>query len=375
MSVSSVSRMPDPSLLAHLNPIADLEEMWKYQFMQHAFEAGTVIAILAGVTGYFVVIRHIAFAAHALPMIGFAGATAVLLVDIAPILGLLGGSVAGGLGIAALGRRVSQRDTQVGIVLAFSLGLGLLFINLYSGYATDAYSILFGEILGISTFDVRLTLYACIGVLAFLAFLYRPLLFASLDEDVAEAKGLPILFLGTAFMLAVAVAVAFAVLVTGVLLIFSLMVTPGATAQYLARRPQRAIFVSVAIALGTTWLGLFISFYTPYPVSFFVAAEAFGLYLLVRVVNGALKHRMRAGAVQGPSPVAISNTPSLASFEPDRGTKASTMARGKAARVWDGIKVERSASHEVELEGTGATKGYSAFDDLALGASEAGLGL
>ena len=330
----------DPSLLALLNPITDFETMWRYQFFQHAFEAGTVIAILAGVTGYFVVIRNMAFAAHALPMIGFAGATAVLLVGIAPIFGLLGGSIVGGLGIAALGRRISQRDTQVGIVLAFSLGLGLLFINLYSGYANEAYSILFGQLVGISSFEVRLTLYAGIGVLAIVAFLYRPLLFSSLDEDVAEAKGLPLLFLGTAFILVLAVAVAFAVLVTGVLLIFSLMVTPGATAQYIAKRPQTAIAIAVAIALGTTWSALFISFYTPYPVSFFVAAEAFGLYLLVRAVGGALKHRVQKDKLPEPIPVAISNTPpSLASFEPDRGsTKArDDLAHGDPSKAGLGV--------------------------------------
>jgi len=263
--------------------------MLHYQFMQHAFEAGTMIAIVAGVTGYFVVLRRSAFTAHAFSEIGFAGAAASILVSIPPIAGLLAGSISGGLAIAALGRRAANRDTQIGIVLAFSLGLGLLFISLYAGYATETYSILFGDILGVSTGAVQLTLVACALILGFTGFLYRPLLFASLDEDVAEAKGMPMLFLGTAFMLIVAVAVSFSVQVTGVLLIFSLMVTPAATAQYVARRPQRAIIISVAIGLGVTWSGLFIAFFTPYPVSFFITAEAFGLYLLVRLVRQGLK--------------------------------------------------------------------------------------
>jgi len=197
----------------------------------------------------------------------------------------------GGFAIAALGRRATNRDTQIGIVLAFSLGLGLLFLSLYTGYATEAYSILFGEILGISTGALYLTIEACILVLAVTGIIYRPLLFASLDEDVAEAKGMPMAFLGIVFMVIVAVSVSFAVQVTGVLLIFSLMVTPAATAQYLARRPQRAIAISVAIGVLVTWSGLFISFFTPYPVSFFITAEAFGLYLLVRLVRLALKPR------------------------------------------------------------------------------------
>ncbi|MDG6966784.1 MAG: metal ABC transporter permease [Nitrososphaerota archaeon] len=273
--------------------------MWRYQFMQHAFEAGTVIAILAGCTGYFVVLRRSAFTAHAFSEIGFAGAAAAVLLSVAPILGLLAGSILGGLGIAALGRRAANRDTQIGIVLAFSLGLGLLFISLYSGYETEAYSILFGEILGISSGAVELTVAACAAILAFLGFLYRPLLFASLDEEVAEAKGMPMLFLGTAFMLIVAVAVSFSVQVTGVLLIFSLMVTPAATATYIARRPQRAIVISVAISLFAVWLGLFVAFFTPYPVSFFITAIVFGLYLAVRLVSGGLRWRVSRENVRG----------------------------------------------------------------------------
>jgi len=271
------------------NLINDVQGMLHYQFMQHAFEAGTVVAIFAGITGYFVVLRRSAFTAHAFSEIGFAGAAGAVLVGLPPIAGLLLGSSMGGLAIAALGRRATNRDLQIGIVLAFSLGLGLLFISLYTGYATEAYSILFGEILGVSYDQVLLTLGAGAAIIFAMAVIYRPLLFASLDEDVAEAKGLPMLFIGTVFMLLVAVAVSFSVQVTGVLLIFSLMVTPAATAQYLARKPATAIVISVAIALAATWVGLFVAFYTPYPVSFFITGIVFGLYLLVRLARLGLK--------------------------------------------------------------------------------------
>ena len=266
--------------------------MLQYEFMRNAFEAGTIISIIAGITGYFVVLRRSAFVAHAFSEIGFAGAAGAVLLGIPPIAGLLLGSTLGALAIAALGRRAANRDTQIGIVLAFALGLGLLFISLYSGYASEAYSILFGEILGISSSAVLLTLVASAGILIVVGVLYRPLLFASLDEDVAEAKGLPMLFLGTAFLIIVAVAVSFAVQVTGVLLIFSLMVTPAATAQYVSRRPQWAIILSVGIALMATWVGLFVAFYTPYPVSFFITGIVFGLYLLVRVARLVIKPRI-----------------------------------------------------------------------------------
>jgi zinc/manganese transport system permease protein len=271
------------------NLFSDLQGMLYYQFMQHAFEAGTIVAFIAGITGYFVVLRRSAFTAHAFSEIGFAGAAGALLLSIPPIAGLVLGSSLGGLAIAALGRRATNRDTQIGIVLAFTLGLGLLFISLYTGYATEAYSILFGEILGISFSQVQLTLVAGVVIIGAIGLLYRPLLFASLDEDVAEAKGMPMLFIGTVFMLVVAVAVSFSVQVTGVLLIFSLMVTPAATAQYLSRRPATAITISVAIALAATWVGLFVAFYTPYPVSFFITGIVFGLYLLVRLVRLGMK--------------------------------------------------------------------------------------
>jgi len=264
------------------NIIADLQNMMCFEFMRTEFEAGTLVAIIAGVTGYFVVLRRSAFVAHAFSEIGFAGASGAILLGVTPLAGLLLGSILGGLAIAALGRRAANRDTQIGIVLAFALGLGLLFISLYKAFDTAAISILFGEIEGVSPSQVLLTLAACAGILIMIGLLYRPLLFASLDEDVAEAKGMPMFFLGTAFMLVVAVAVSFAVQVTGVLLIFSLMVTPAATSQYLSRTARWAIIVSVAISLVATWVGVFVSFYTQTPVSFYITAIVFVLYLSVR---------------------------------------------------------------------------------------------
>jgi zinc/manganese transport system permease protein len=270
------------------NLLADLQQMWQFPFMQHAFEAGTIVAITAGVVGYFVVLRRSAFAAHALAHVGFAGAAGAVVLNANPVLGLLLFTNGGGITMALLGKRASNRDTQIGIVLAFMLGLGVLFISLYKGYASQAYSILFGEILGISGDSVSLTLAACVGLLAVVSVVYRPLLFASLDEEVAEAKGLPVAALGIVFMILVAVATSFAVQVVGVLLIFSLMVTPAATAQHLAKRPWQVIFISAGIALAATWMGLFISWYMSYPVSFFITSLVFSLYLVVRTFH----HRM-----------------------------------------------------------------------------------
>jgi zinc/manganese transport system permease protein len=272
-----------------INLLIDLQQIFQYQFMQHAFEAGTIVAIIAGIVGYFVVLRRSSFAAHALAHIGFAGAAGAVFFGIRPVFGLLISTIASGFTMAILSPRAAHRDVQIGIVLAFMLGMGVLFISLYTGYATEAYSILFGEILGISSNDVLLTLVAGLIILAAVAVVYRPLLFASIDEDVAEAKGMPMLLLGIIFMLLVAVATSISVQVVGVLLIFSLMVTPAATAQRLAKRPQRVIIISIVIALMATWLGLFISFYEPYPVSFFITSIVFTFYLFVRFVYPKIK--------------------------------------------------------------------------------------
>jgi zinc/manganese transport system permease protein len=271
------------------NLLVDLQQMLQYQFMQHAFEAGTLVAIVAGIVGYFVVLRRSAFAAHSLSHIGFAGAAGAVLVGVSPVIGLLLFTSVGGIGMTVLGPRASHRDVQIGTVLAFMLGLGVLFISLYTGYASEAYSILFGEILGISEMDVLVTAVASIVILCVVAVVFRPLLFASLDEDVAEAKGLPMHMLGIVFMLLVALATSVAVQVVGVLLIFSLMVTPAAIAQRLAKRPWRALVLSVIISLASTWLGLTVAFYEPYPVSFFITTIVFILYLLVRFSQARIK--------------------------------------------------------------------------------------
>jgi len=271
------------SMSFSINLLTDLQVMWQYGFMQHAFEAGTIVAIIAGVVGYFIVLRRSSFAAHALAHIGFAGAAGAVLLGIAPIIGLLLFTSCGGIAIAILGRRAASRDTQIGIVLSFMLGLGVLFISLYRGYATEAYSILFGEILGISNNDVIVTFISSLGILFLTGIIYQPLLFSSLDEEVAEVKGLPTLLLGIIFMLMVAVATSFTVQVVGVLLIFSLMITPAAIAHRFAKRPKQGIMISVFIALLATWLGLFISFYEPYPVSFFITSIVFFLYIITLI--------------------------------------------------------------------------------------------
>jgi zinc/manganese transport system permease protein len=266
---------------------SDFNQIWQYSFMRNAFIAGTMIAVVGGVVGYFVVLRRLSFASHALSHVGFAGAAGAVLVNINPLVGLMVFTSGGGIAMASLGRKASQRDVQIGTVLAFMLGLGVLFINLYKGYATEAYSILFGEVLGISRADVMVTLVAGFIVIMAILSLYRRLVFSSLNEDVAEAKGISVLSTGMIFMLILAIATSIAVQVVGILLIFALMVTPAATAQRLARTPIEGILISVLIALLSTWVGLFISFYISFPVSFFIVSIVFSVYLLTRLFEFA----------------------------------------------------------------------------------------
>jgi zinc/manganese transport system permease protein len=271
-----------------------VQELFRYPFMQHAFAAGTMVALTAGVIGYFVVLRGLSFAAHALSHIGFAGATGAVLLGLSPIVGLLAFTAGAGTIMGSLGRRLRGRDVTIGIVMAWALGLGVLFLRLYTGYATAAYAILFGQILGISARDVLLTTAAGTLALLALAVMYRPLLFATLDEDVAEAKGVPVRGLSIAFMIVLAVAVSEAVQVVGVLLIFALIVTPAAIAQRFTSRPSRGILLSALLAVLFTWAGLTVAFYLPYPVSFFITTFAFWTYLLARLGSYWMERRAAA---------------------------------------------------------------------------------
>ncbi|HLN17515.1 MAG TPA: metal ABC transporter permease [Acidimicrobiales bacterium] len=283
------------------NLFSDLHEQLSYQFMRNAYLAGGVVALVGGIVGYFVLLRRSAFAAHALSHIGFAGAAGAVALDVNPLYGLLAFCLTAGAVIGGLGQRLRDRDTVIGIVLAFSLGLGALFLSLYQGNdANEATSILFGQILGISNSDVVLT--AAIGAvtLALVAVMYRPLLFASVDEDVARARGVPVGALSVAFMMTVALAVAIAVQVVGVLLIFALLVAPPAVAERLTPSPGRAMAVGAAVGLLSVWVGLFVGYWFAYPVSFFITTIAFGIYVAVRVTQYLLARRSLTGAKTTP---------------------------------------------------------------------------
>ncbi len=274
---------PAPSL----NLVDDIAGLLHYQFMRNAFEAGTIVAIVAGVIGYFVVLRGLSFAGHAVSHIGYAGATGAVLIGVAPLGGLLTFTVGAAMAMGFLGKRLWGRDVAIGIVMAFSLGLGQLFVTLYkgSGSTSQSNAILFGEVLGISRGDIVITLGISSVTLLLIGIFYRQLLFASLAAEVAEARGVRVQELGVVFLGITGLAVAQSVQVTGVLLIFALLVAPAAIAQRISTRPPYAIAISVVIAVLFTWTALTLAYYYGYPVSFFLTAIAFVAYLVTRAAG------------------------------------------------------------------------------------------
>ena len=265
-------------------------------FVRNAFYAVTAVSLAAGVVGYFVVLRRQAFAAHAIGHIGFAGAAGAVLIGVSPVWGLLAFCLGAGLVIGVAGAELDDRDTVVGVTLTAALGLGVLFISLYSGYADATYSILFGQILGVSAGDVWLVGALSLAVLLATSGVYRPLLFASVDGQSAAARGLSVRAMSIVFMSLLALTTVVAIQIVGVLLVFSLLVAPAAAAEVMTRHPGRAVLLATGIALGASWLGLFLAVWIGGPVSFWITGLASSAYLAARVSTGLRERGRRLAA-------------------------------------------------------------------------------
>lgn len=268
------------------NLLADLQMLFHYHFMQNAYLAGTLVALAAGIIGYFMVLRNQSFAGHSLANVGFAGAAGAILFGITPAVGLFLAGLLAAVGIQTLNsasRQNRQSDVAVGAVFTASLALGFLFLHLAaSEYAANVYNVLFGNVLGINDLDVVVIAWSTFLLTSVLLFIARPLFFASIDPDVATAHGVPVRLLSLIYLILLALEVAVAVQVVGVLLIFALLVTPAAIAQQISTRPVVTVLVAIALALLFTWAGLAVGYVTPYPVGFFITTLAFGSYVLVR---------------------------------------------------------------------------------------------
>jgi len=261
-------------------------EILQSSFMQHALIGGSLVAVAAGLLGYFVITRQNAFAAHALAHIGFPGATGAILIGAPVTLGLAVFCVGGGLLIGLFGRRVADREMATGTILALATALGVLFASLASANASTTTSVLFGNLLAISQDQLWVYATFTLAVVVTLAVLARPLLFASVDPAVAEARGVPVRALGLAFVVLLALTITMAVQVVGTLLLFALVVTPAATALRITARPGRVALIAVALALGAVWGGLVLSAMVDLPPSFFIVSLAVFAWVVVLATVG-----------------------------------------------------------------------------------------
>ncbi len=292
------------------NLARDVGEVVEYHFMVNALLAGTIVAVMAGLLGWFMVLRREAFAGHTLAMMAFPGAAGAALIGVPAAWGYF---VFCGTGALAIGRfsggRVrswSEQSASIGAVQALALALGFLFVSLYGGVLGDLENLLFGTVLGISDGEVVTLAAVAAGSLIALAVLGRPLLFASIDPDLAGAKGVPVRRLSIVFLGLLGLAVAATSQITGVLLVFALLVAPAATAQVLTTRPGLGLALTVAIGVGIVWVGLGVSYFSAYPAGFYVASIAFVLYMLARVGAWALgASRRRAAPAREPTPEGV----------------------------------------------------------------------
>jgi zinc/manganese transport system permease protein len=280
------------------NLVTDVHQLFAYQFMVNAFLAGTIVAVAASVVGWFMVLRRQTFAGHTLALIGFPGAAAATLIGVSVGVGYFAFAVVGALVVASTRgsgtayRGFSEESAVVGTVQASALAAGFLFVALYKGFLTGINSLLFGTFLGITVGQVWTLLVLAAAALAVLGLIGRPLLFASVDPDVAAARGVRVRLLGVMFLVLLGVAVAEASQITGSLLVFALLVMPAAAAQRFTARPVTGLALSVVIALSVTWLGLVVAYYSPYPMGFYITTFAFAVYLSAHAVRYLLdRHR------------------------------------------------------------------------------------
>jgi len=299
------------------NLVADVRALLGFHFMLNALRAGTIVAVVAGAVGYFMVLRRQAFAGHTLAVIGFPGAAGATWLGISPVFGYFGMCIAGALIIGALpgGGRANaglggygEESAVIGTVQAFALACGFLFVSLYQGFLSGLNNLLFGTIIGVTDDQVLTLLVAGVLVLGVLAVLARPLLFASLDPAVAAARGVPVRLVAAGFLVLLGIATAGTSQVTGSLLVFALLVAPAATAARLTARPALGVALSVLIALTVTWVGEGIAFFSPYPIGFWVTTLAFAAFLLATAYR-ALTDRPRHRNADDQAPLAVLGSP------------------------------------------------------------------
>jgi zinc/manganese transport system permease protein len=287
-----------------LNLVSDYRQLTEYAFMVNALAAGTIVAVMAGVVGWFMVLRRQSFAGHTMSVLAFPGATGALLAGLPAASGyfVFCTVAAGFIGTAGDGGPRRERTDEAavtGAVLAFGLACGFLFLSLYQGVLGDYENLLFGSFLGVTHGQVLTLGVVAVVSLGFLALVGRPLLFASVDEAVARAGGVPTRALGLGFLLVLGLAVASTAQITGLLLVFALLVAPAATAQVTTTRIALSLVVTVVLGVLTTWVGLGLAYFFGYPVGFYISTIAFGIYVAARLIRAAVDRTVRYGGAGG----------------------------------------------------------------------------
>jgi zinc/manganese transport system permease protein len=277
----------NPSLKFDL--IADLRELFAFPFMVHALEAGTIVAVFAAAVGWYMVLRRQSFAGHTLSLMAFPGATGAALIGLPVSLGYY---LACGAAAIAMGQttRTSTRGfgsetATIGTVQTVGLAAGYLFLSLNSAILSGTETLLFGTFLGVTQGQVVTLLIIAVIALALLAFGARPLLFSTVDRELAHASGIPVGTLDVLFLLLLALAVAATSQITGVLLVFAVLVAPPAAAQQLTSRPLAGLLLGIAFALLVVWLGLAAAYFSPWPVGFYTTTFAFAVYMIARLIG------------------------------------------------------------------------------------------
>lgn len=268
------------------NVVSDIRQMLMFSFMVNAFRAGAIVAVTAGALGWFMVLRRQSFAGHTLAVVSFPGAAGALLIGISATAGYFGAAIGAAVVIAAVprspgGRAWSSESAIIGTVQAFALACGALFTSLYGGFLSSLLTgMLFGTFLGVSSGQVLALLAVSVAALGTLAAIARPLFFATVDPDVATARGVPVRLLSTVFLVLLGCAAAEVSQITGALLVFALLVMPAAAAQTITTRPLASFALTIGLGLAISWLGLFAAYYSIYPVGFFITTFGFACYLL-----------------------------------------------------------------------------------------------
>jgi zinc/manganese transport system permease protein len=293
----SVASSSDPSVLKQIFNFDNYGEL--VSLVHNSIIAGAVLGVVCGLISVFVMRRDLPFAVHGISELSFAGAAGALLIGINVVIGSLAGSILAALAIGALGVRARDRNSVIGVLMPFGLGLGVLFLGLYKGRGANKFGLLTGQIVAIDTPQLSWLIGISIVVLISLAILWRPLTFASLDAEVAAARGVPVRLLAPIFMLVLGLTVAMSIQIVGALLVLSVVCTPAAAAMRVTATPWLITVLSVVFATSSVVGGIMLALGSSLPISPYITTISFCFYVVCRAVGAA---RERRGWSLRPSP-------------------------------------------------------------------------